>query len=463
MDTITSAIMVPHPPIILPVVGKGEEKKIEDITKAYEKAAGELMDSNPDTIVIISPHAPSYYDYMQISSGSSAQGDMGAFRDFEDSFDIEYDSQLVDEICQLAYEEGLPAGTLGQQNGELDHGTMVPLYFLQKAIPNKKFVRIGIGGPSALYHYKLGTLIQKAAEKLGRKIAVVGSGDLSHCQKEGTHYGFKECGPKYDEKIMDIMSKADFLDLIEIPEQESEEAMGCGQKSFAVMAGAMDGYLPKAENLGHSAEFGVGYGVVSYTDLKKDNERKLLQKALEKEEEKYKKKTAQEDDYVKLARNTINEYILQGDILQSLKEYPAELFTTQAGCFVSLHKDGQLRGCIGTTAPTKPTLAEEIMANAIKAATQDPRFPQVQPWEVKDLDINVDVLKKPEPIECMDELDVKKYGVIATKGSRRGLLLPDLEGVNTTAQQVSIAKQKAGLDPDEADCTLERFEVIRHL
>ena len=179
---------------------------------------------------------------------------------------------------------------------------------------------------------------------------------------------------------------------------------------------------------------------------------------------------------MKLARRTIEEYILHRRRL-SLKKIqrdglkdengealslPAEMLSTQAGAFVSIHKYGKLRGCIGTIGPVTDCVAQEIIDNAISASTRDPRFPAITPDEVEWLDINVDVLGEPEDIDSADELDVRRYGVIVTSGGRRGLLLPDLDGVDTVEQQVSIAKQKAGIGRSEK-VMLQRFEVIRHV
>ncbi|MCF0258252.1 MAG: AmmeMemoRadiSam system protein A [Erysipelotrichaceae bacterium] len=463
MSSVASAAMVPHPPIILPNIGRGEEKKISEVDHAYRKAGEMIVQSRPETVVIVSPHAPSYYDYIQISSGRKAFGDLGQFRDEEDAFEVEYDQELIHEICRLADEEQLPAGTLGRQDGSLDHGTMIPLYYLKDLPKQTRFIRIGTGGVSSRMHYQLGTLIQKAADNLGRKIAVIGSGDLSHCQKAGTHYGYKECGPAYDARIMEIMSAGDFESLLALSDEEAEESMVCGQKPFCVMAGVMDGLLPESQGLAHSAEFGVGYGICTYDHLKEDSSRSFLQKAEEKARAEYLKRTAKEDDYVALARNTI-ENLIAGTSLSGRKmQMNEELLHSKAGAFVSIHENGQLRGCIGTTSPTCSTLAEEIMQNAQSASLRDPRFPAIQPYELEDLHISVDVLKAPEPVQSKDGLDVKKYGVIVSKNGRRGLLLPDLEGVDTVEKQISIAKQKAGIDELDDDVQLERFEVIRHV
>jgi AmmeMemoRadiSam system protein A len=147
-------------------------------------------------------------------------------------------------------------------------------------------------------------------------------------------------------------------------------------------------------------------------------------------------------------------------MLETPSDMPLEL-AGQAGAFVSLKKDGQLRGCIGTYGPTQPTIAAEIIQNAVSAGTQDPRFWPVETDEVADLDISVDILSAPERVDGLADLDTKKYGVIVKRGRRSGLLLPDLEGVDTVEEQVAIAMQKAGISPEE-EIELYRFSVTRY-
>jgi len=165
---------------------------------------------------------------------------------------------------------------------------------------------------------------------------------------------------------------------------------------------------------------------------------------------------------VRLARKTLEEYLIKGQKISPPPVVP-EKFRKKAGVFVSLHKKGKLRGCIGTFLPTRENIAEEIIENAISAATKDPRFPPVEPEELKDIDISVDILSLPEPVNSLSELNPKKYGVIVSKGWQRGLLLPDLEGVDTVEYQLEIAKQKAGLYgiPVE-ELNIQKFTVKRY-
>lgn len=464
-NPILGAVMVCHPPIIVPNVGQGEERRIQDITDAYEQAAAEIGAMNPDTVVIISPHAPSYFDYIQLTSPKISGGDLSQFGDHEDHYSIDNDVELVQEMSRLAEEQNFPMGTLGQQGGNLDHGTVVPLYFLNPQIGHHTWiVRMSIGGLSQLDHYKAGKILAQAAKNLNRKVAVVASGDLSHCQKEGSSYGFKACGPVYDAKIMDVMGKGDFKTLVEMPENEAEDAMSCGQKPFCVMAGALDGLMPESKALAHSAEFGVGYGICTYTHLKEEESRKLEETIENDLKARRHAKRMKEDVYVRFARKNIESFVRDGKTvsLSAHSGLPEEMLKDRAGVFVSIHEFGNLRGCIGTIAPVHENIAAEIAANAASACSADPRFPAVRPDELDYLDINVDVLTKPEPC-TKDQLDPKKYGVIVRQGNKRGVLLPDLEGVNSVDEQISIAMQKAGIPSHADDVELERFEVVRHV
>ena len=162
---------------------------------------------------------------------------------------------------------------------------------------------------------------------------------------------------------------------------------------------------------------------------------------------------------VRLAKGTIESYVRDGTIPQP-KELTPEM-RERAGVFVSLKVGGMLRGCIGTFDPLKANVAEEVITNAINSATRDPRFSPVTPAELADLEYSVDVLTKPEPVTSEAELDPERYGVIVECGGRRGLLLPDLEGVDTVAQQIEICRSKAGILPHEP-VKLYRFEVSRY-
>ncbi len=162
---------------------------------------------------------------------------------------------------------------------------------------------------------------------------------------------------------------------------------------------------------------------------------------------------------VKLAKDTIENYVRNGTIPRPNELTPE--MVERSGVFVSLKVGGLLRGCIGTYEPAKANVAEEVITNAISSATRDPRFPPVTPDELSDLEYSVDVLTSPEPVKSEAELDPKRYGIIVESGKRKGLLLPNLEGVDTVARQIEICRSKAGI-PSHEPVKLYRFEVKRY-
>ncbi len=165
--------------------------------------------------------------------------------------------------------------------------------------------------------------------------------------------------------------------------------------------------------------------------------------------------------YVALARKAIEEYITRRKVLPPPEEIPDDM-KEKNGVFVCLKMGNELRGCVGTFLPTSDNLYEEIVKNAVAAATEDPRFHPLLQTELEGLHYSVDVLSAPEPVQDLSELDPKKYGIIVIKGVRKGLLLPDLEGVNTVEDQLRITKMKAGIDPGDKDVQIFRFSVRRY-
>ena len=459
---LIAAFMVPHPPMIVPAVGRGSEKQVEKTIKAYEKVADEIAALKPETIIISSPHSVMYADYFHISPGLKAEGSFAEFRAPEVNFDLEYDEELVNLLSDKASASGFPAGKLGEKKKELDHGTMVPLWFILKKYRDFKLVRIGLSGLDLLKHYKLGMMINDSVNELGRKSVYVASGDLSHKLQTYGPYGFAEEGPEYDKRIMDVCSNARFGELFDFDETFCEKAAECGHKSFVMMAGALDGMKVDATQYSHEDVTGVGYGICSFIPKGPDKNRHFLDQRLKAEENALEEKKEKSDSYVKLARASAEYFVKNRKIMDVPDWVPDELLNSKAGAFVSIHKFGALRGCIGTILSTKNNLAQEIIYNAVSAVSEDYRFEPVEESELKWLDINVDVLGEPEKIKSQDQLDVKKYGVIVQSGSKRGLLLPDLDGVDTVEQQVSIAMRKGGISPG-SKIDLFRFQVVRHV
>ncbi len=458
---VLAAYMVPHPPLIVPEVGRGGEKQIEETRAAYEKTARAIAALKPETIVISSPHAVMYADYFHLSPGAGAVGSFRRFRAPQVRFQAEYDEGLVKAVEEIAKESGFPAGTQGQREAELDHGVMVPLYFIRQFYSDFKLVRIGLSGLPLEDHYRLGRIIRQAAEQTGRRAVFVASGDLSHKLQSYGPYGYAPEGPQYDERIMDVCGRAAFGGLFDFDEDFCERAAECGHRSFVMMAGALDGQAVEAEKLSHEDVTGVGYGICAFRPLGPDAGRRFLDIRQAEQKKQAAEKRAKADPLVRLAWQSVESCVRDRRIMDVPDGLPPELQDRRAGAFVSIPKQGRLRGCIGTVSPARGSLAEEIVCNAVSAAAHDPRFDPIRPDELPLLEISVDVLGDPEDIASEAELDVKRYGVIVSRDHRRGLLLPDLEGVDTVEKQVAIARRKAGIGPGEP-VKLQRFEVTRH-
>lgn len=459
--SVLAAYMVPHPPMIVPQIGKGSEKQVAETIRAYQEVAAEIEKIRPETVIISSPHATLYADYFHISPGKTADGDFGRFGAPQVSFREQYDTELTKKICDLAKQKGFPAGTLGERERQLDHGTMVPLYFLEQRYKNFRLVRIGLSGLSLADHYAFGQIIREAVGETGRNVVYIASGDLSHKLQEYGPYGFAPEGPEYDSRIMDVCGRGAFGELLDFEESFCDRAAECGHRSFVIMAGVLDGLAVEARRLSHEDVTGVGYGICAFRPGDASEERRFLEKWRARQAEAMKIRRGKEDAYVRLARETVEQYVRFREKPAVPEGLPAEMTERRAGVFVSIHKEGRLRGCIGTILPVRGCIAEEITDNAVSAATRDPRFDPIRPEELDKLEINVDVLTEPERIDSKDQLDVKRYGVIVSSGNRRGLLLPDLDGVDTVDEQVSIAMRKGGISPRDR-ITLERFEVVRH-
>ena len=460
--SILGAVIVPHPPLIIPTVGCGREREVQATIDAYRTAAKQVAAWEPEALIVTSPHQIMYTDYFHISPGRAAAGDMSAFGAPQTGLTVQYGEDLRDEAVRRAEAAGLRAGTLGERDPALDHGTFLPLYFLREAGVDCPILRVGLSGFSPLDHYRLGQCIAQAVEALGRRAVFVASGDLSHKLRDDGPYGFAPEGPEFDRQITGAMAAGDFLQFLTMDPALCDRAAECGLRSFQIMAGALDGLAVESKLLSYEGVTGVGYGVAVFTVTGPDKNRRFGEQCEAMERTRLAEKKAAEDPWVKLARLSLETYVKTGRRLERLPEgLPAGMTDRSAGAFVSLHAHGQLRGCIGTTGPTTESVAWEIVQNAVSACSRDPRFIPVSVEELDGLEYSVDVLGKPEPISSPAELDVKKYGVIVSCGGRRGLLLPDLEGVDTVERQIDIARQKGGIGPGEK-YALERFEVVRH-
>lgn len=465
MKNILGNYLMPHPPLIIPTIGKGEEKTIQNTINSCEKIGKEISDLKPETIVIITPHGTMFSDAIAISNEKTISGDLRNFRDFETNMVADIDMDFNNELLNICKSENIAAAAVDSKllrrfnkDYELDHGSMIPMYFINKYYNNYKLVHITYSILSDIDLYKFGMAIKKAAENLNKNIVVIASGDLSHRLTKDGPYEYSPQGANFDKTLIENLKNGDVLSVFNMDKCMVEEAGECGLRSLYILLGSMEGNNINGELLSYEGPFGVGYGVMKFN--LKEEAISNLNTLLNDRDEKFNNKISNSNSYVKLARESLNYYFKNKRLMIVDNNLPKEMLEERHGVFVSLKKFGQLRGCIGTILPTTDCVANEIIRNAIQAAVADPRFLEVTEDELVDIDISVDVLT--DPIKTTkEELNPKIYGVIVSKGQNRGLLLPDLEGVDTVEEQLNIACQKGGIDPND-DYEIEKFEVIRY-
>lgn len=420
----------PHPPIIVPSVGRGREREAQATVDGMKKLRSLAGGNPPEILFLLSPHAP-FSGGLTFTLAEKYAGNFSSFG--APSPSCSYggaDRQGTALAKGLA--SSFPVTARSGKSAVLDHGSLVPLSYL--APWEEEPPRIVLANP-------IGLTLQQAFD-LGQFLAgyedpslwgLLASGDLSHRVTPDAPAGYSPLGAPFDEKIASALRENKPSILLSLDEGEIDEAGECGLRSALVFLGLGAGR--KTALLSYEAPFGVGYAT-AFASLNAcpDLARNVLETALS------------------AGRRAGEEAALRFPDFPELRR--------KAACFVTLKKGGDLRGCIGTILPRRETLRDEIAANAMAAALEDPRFPPVTEKELEDLSISVDILSAPENIDSLSSLDPDRYGVIIEKGGRRGVLLPDLEGVDTAEEQISIAAGKAGISSLEG-ASLSRFTVTR--
>ncbi|SDY40614.1 uncharacterized protein, PH0010 family/AmmeMemoRadiSam system protein A/AmmeMemoRadiSam system protein B [Tindallia californiensis] len=436
MSPVIGVSYLPHPPIIVPEVGKEKAEDASQTIEGVRRVVRCTAEKKPETIVVLTPHAQQNCVF-SIASNQQWHADLSRFGCPEAKLFLKNNTDLVDKITSRI--------GLSRLEMDLDHGAFVPLYYMSKEMEDLKIVLIGVGP------YPLDT-ITSIASSLGNllnqyneNMVLLASGDLSHRLKSDGPYGLHPSGAIFDEMVVNAF-KSNRLDrLKKINGMTREEAAECGLNPFIVANEITKNHIENIQLFSYEAPFGVGY-LTAFANCK----------------------TVSKHPYVKLAAESIKQYVENRKMLDSTK-YLSFLMDEKAlkkererraGTFVSIYKNNILRGCIGTIMPSYENLPLEISQNAIAAATEDPRFLPIEVEELEDITIKVDVLGEMESVQKMSDLDPKIYGVMVVSSHKKGVLLPDLEGVEKVEQQLDIAKKKAGISKEET-MKIYRFKVTR--
>ena len=455
--------IAPHPPIMVPEVGREAVVEVRKSIEAMAEFSRRIIRSGAETIVLISPHAPLDARAFVAYHTPKLYGDFANFRAPDTRVAFLLDHDLLQAITKTAAGENYEMMNL--DDCDLDHGTLVPLYFLDRNGWRGRVVALGYSFLPNEDHLKFGGCIRRAADTAGRSVALIASGDLSHRLKPEAPAGYNPAAYRFDEEVVGAIHDNSPDRIVRIDQDLRRMAGECGYRSMLIALGATEHLSPACEVLNYEAPFGVGYLVAQLTNSKPASDIKAAtdnghdEPGTEGAPEDY---SAEAAELPALARRAVETFVLSGEKI-TVPEKVSALLSARAACFVSIKtRTGDLRGCIGTIEPVKRDLGEELIANAINAATRDPRFDPVVAGELAELRYSVDILGAPEPAS-FDHLDPKVYGVIVEdeSGRLRGLLLPDIAGIDTARQQVDIAARKAGIAPGAA-LKLSRFRVDRY-
>ncbi|MDD4984807.1 MAG: AmmeMemoRadiSam system protein B [Dehalococcoidales bacterium] len=371
-----------------------------------------------DTFVILGPNHTGMGKALSIMTVGSWETPLGS---------IEIDTELARQL--LAASRYLEEDDKAHQ---YEHSIEVQIPFLQYFSKDFRMVPVAFSYHSPAAYKDVGRAIARAVKNTGKGVVIIASSDM-------THYEPQDVARQKDDKAIEAILDLDEDELLRRVDEFGISMCGYAPTVALITAakalGATRAELVRYQTSGDvTGDYSsvVGYAAIIIKGM---------------------------SPLAKLAKMAVETYVRDGEILKP-EEITAEM-KERAGVFVSIHKLGNLRGCIGTFEPDNENVAEETIANAISSATRDPRFSPISPGELKDLDYSVDVLTTPEPVESKDHLNPKEYGVIVESGLRRGLLLPDLEGVDSVDYQISICRQKAGILPDEP-VKLYRFGVKRY-
>ncbi|MCS7233072.1 MAG: AmmeMemoRadiSam system protein A [Synergistetes bacterium] len=432
--------LTPHPPIIIPEIGGLELEKVKSTVDSLRKLAKKLKEIDVKRLIIITPHNIVLGDALGVLWADGFKGSLGQFGGPRD-FSYPSDRDFVERFVREAQDKRLPVDFI--RNSRLDHGTLVPLYYLLGVKASIPIVVLSFAFLPSHTLYEIGAFLEEFLSRDPVPTCIIASGDLSHRLTHDAPAGYSPQGREFDRRIVEIIKGFRKEDILNMDPYFLEEAGECGYRPIVILFGAFDKWEVKTEILSYEGPFGVGYCVAAIYP-----QRRLVW---------------EEHPLVRLARKAVESYVKQGKVISPPP--PSELtpeMKERAGVFVSIKKKGKLRGCIGTYLPTCRNVAEEVIRNAIAACSEDPRFDPVREDELPLLEYSVDILTEPEPVDDLAELDPKLYGVIVeASDGRKGLLLPDLEGVDTVEEQIEIASRKAGILPGESK-RIYKFTVRRY-
>ncbi len=437
-DYVPGVALMPHPPVAVPDVGRSSTELIEATALAMREVASLAARSDPELLIVISPHGSSSASGVTVCAWEDMNYDLARFGapNARVSFtgDIPLARILTADLGTLGVEvRHLDSGSGPRE----DHGSTVPLIYMRRAGVGARLLVINGINVQPNQAVLLGRAISDAVSRAGRRAFYIISGDLSHRLTPDAPAGYDPMGRAFDAKVTDLLAQGDAQGILTLDRQLVQRAGECGYLPICAAMGVVDGRF-RSRILSYEGPFGVGYAVALIYPGEHNG-------AL----------------YTDLAAAAVARALRDNEQYGTGFALPPELLR-RSGAFVTIRRHGLLRGCIGTVHPLKPTLADEIAVNAIAAATRDGRFHPLERHELDSIEISVDVIGPLERIPGPRFLDPAKYGVVVEQAGRTALLLPDLEGIDTVSEQVSAVLEKAGIASCETEISYQRFVVERY-
>jgi AmmeMemoRadiSam system protein A len=457
---VVCAVLLPHAPVLVPTVGGARCTEVAATIEAMRCAARECLAAGPDCLVLVSPHSPRRRRAFGLWQGERLQGSLARFGAPRAKIDLPADHELREALALAAGRHALEVWAIPAD--DLDHGAVVPLWFFAEAAWQGPVVILSLNYPAAGGCAELGAAIAAAARESGRRVAVIASGDMSHRLLPGAPAGFHPGAREFDELFIAILRAGDDARLARLEPELLECAAEDVVESTVVAVAACAWQKQGREVLSYEGPFGVGYGVAML--------HRPPPAAPGQEAAMARHRPGREQDcgeaggrnLAALARQSVAAALAGDSAAAPEFRLDDPLARQRAGVFVTLRtRKGELRGCIGTVEAQGRNVLEETWRNARAAAFRDSRFDPVTARELPGLVFEVSLLEPAEDIEGPEQLEPRTYGVIVAGNSgRRGLLLPDVEGIETAQQQIEIARRKGGIGLLEP-VTLQRFRVSK--
>lgn len=466
MKRLLKSFVVPHAPVLIPEIGREENSFCARTVDALRQMALEIATLKPKRIVIVGPHGVVFSDAFSVYYKKKIRTDFDNFTFKNIDRDYKLDLSFIDKLSFLTGKRDITIAKIDESMAdlfnvglELDRGAGVPLHFISEIYDVFELVPLTYGLLPVSELYEFGTVLKKCIESSDKSTVFLASGDLSHCLSGPGSGAYSPNGKKFDEMVMETLRTNKPYEFLTYSSKKKDMAQSCIYQSLCVLYGMFESSYYQSKLYSYEAPFGVGYMVASLDEVPGITP-PLLSSLLEFEENKFVRVRDSEDDYIRLARDTIEYYVLNKRIpFWDRTKY--DIKAQKAGCFVTIKTSSGLRGCIGTVRAKKQDIFQEIVSNAVLSCSEDDRFEEVEDYELDDLYITVDILSELEPVLSVDELDPDKFGIVVSSGEKMGVLLPALEGIHSVSRQIELALERAKIKPGES-YSIHRFTVERH-